>query len=58
MHHLHPVVELFVAFGALPSAAQLNSPAKATVMRGGHIRHVSAAICARHHGEYPTAAEN
>jgi hypothetical protein len=58
MHDLHAVVELFVAFGALPSAAQLNSAATTAVMRAGHIRHVSAAICARHHGEYPTATEN
>jgi hypothetical protein len=58
MHDLHPVVDLFVALGALPSAAQLNAAATAAVMRAGHIRHVSAAICARHHGECPTAVEN
>jgi hypothetical protein len=45
---------VFIAFASTASDGQSRS----LVMRAGHIRHVSAAICAGHHGECPRAVEN
>jgi len=46
MHDLHPVADAFVAFGR-PASGDETRPQCRLVMRAGHIRHVSAAICAR-----------